>query len=805
MKDTYKYEAFISYRHVEKDSFVAEQLHKALEEYKLGRKFKDKKIKRIFRDKDELPISSNLNDPITDALNNSEFLIIICSPQYLESKWCKRELEVFLEKHDKSKVITVLCEGEPNEAFPDEMLYEERKENDKIVKVPVEPLAADVRGENKKEIKKKINIEKLRILAQMIDVNFDDLKQRHRERKMRRAMVVATSFACVGIFLGVASTLVAFYINKQNVQIESQNKSLNEKNIKIEEQYHTLLLNQSDNLAESSLELLAEGDVLGAIDLSLQALTQYNGADMPYNAKARYALAESLRIYDDGASMKALARIEMDGEIGGVVVSEDKSTFLVYDSMTNLVLWNAKTGDKIKEFNDFANSYYDAVIYIDNNTIAYINDEDMLKIFDIEKGKVIDELYETSAGNIYSSYNTDYFVVELLDCMSVYKKETLDKVCTIDEFGSTSVGGDIYFNKNELIISLVNEINIIDLEKGIITDKIILPEEKNSVMDIDVLNGKINILTTYADEDFNNRSTSIYSYDDTTKKQIWSKTYSGIYGSKFAAAPDVDTNEILFYSSNDIIILNDDNGEEIVHDKIGSFIAGLFTRIDGTGYILFTTDGEYGVLNGDTKETYILDYRLQCTTDTISNIYNIELGFMAYTQGDNFLTIYNDVEKNDRKEYDRNLENESLFADFDSIIAKDVAREKAKELGIEKSSVVNDLFYNEDKSVIFVSYIDESVEVYNAKTMKLIESVKDGYYVDWVIGRDRENNIYVAGEMHGLCFDENYNLIARIPYLREVKEDVLVVGTQYSDKKELYTIPIYSLDELIEMGKERLG
>ena len=79
MKDTYKYDAFISYRHVEKDSFVAEQLHKALEEYKLGRKFKDKKIKRIFRDKDELPISSNLNDPITDALNNSEFLIIICS------------------------------------------------------------------------------------------------------------------------------------------------------------------------------------------------------------------------------------------------------------------------------------------------------------------------------------------------------------------------------------------------------------------------------------------------------------------------------------------------------------------------------------------------------------------------------------------------------------------------------------------------------------------------------------------------------------------------------------------------------
>lgn len=803
MKDTYKYDAFISYRHVEKDSFVAEQLHKALEEYKLGRKFKDKKIKRIFRDKDELPISSNLNDPITDALNNSEFLIIICSPQYLESKWCKRELEVFLEKHDKSKVITVLCEGEPNEAFPDEILYEERKENDKIVKVPVEPLAADVRGKNKKEIKKKINIEKLRILAQIIDVNFDDLKQRHRERKMRRAMVVATSFACVGIFLGVASTLVAFYINKQNVQIESQNKSLNEKNIKIEEQYHSLLLNQSDNLAESSLDLLEEGDILGAIELSLQAVTQYNGTDMPYNAKARYALTESLRIYDYGDTRQAITRIKMDSEISGVVVSEDVLTFLVYDSLGNLVLWDAKTSEKLKEFKDLSSSYYNSTIYIDNNTIAYINNEGILKIYDIEKEKVVAELDEGDAKTVYSSFDTDYFVVEYLDSLSVHKKEDFEKICTIDDVGYKNLGNDFYFCENELIVSIDNVVNIVDLEKGIIKDSIYIPDESNEVIDIVVRNEKIYILTGYASDKFENCLTTIYSYDKNTMNAIWSKTYDEIYATKFVAAPDVDNNEIVFHSPYDIIALNDSNGIEIAHKVVGEPLARLFTYSNGNGFIFFTTDGNLGNLSADYKDVDILEYKFNCVTEHISNVYIVESGFMAYNLGDNYLTIYDFIKNDARKEYDGRID-EVVLDDGDSEDKIEIARKKAKELGIEKSLVVNSLFYNEDESVIFVSYIDSSIEIYNAKNMELIESVKDAYYVDRVVGRDKEKNIYIAGEMHGFCFDKDYKLIARIPYLIDIKEDAVIIGFQYEDESNLYTIPIYSMDKLIDIAKKRL-
>ena len=77
----YKYDAFISYRHIEPDSFVAEQVHKMLENYKIPGKLKKslggRKINRIFRDKEELPITDNLNDQIIESLKQSEFLIVI--------------------------------------------------------------------------------------------------------------------------------------------------------------------------------------------------------------------------------------------------------------------------------------------------------------------------------------------------------------------------------------------------------------------------------------------------------------------------------------------------------------------------------------------------------------------------------------------------------------------------------------------------------------------------------------------------------------------------------------------------------
>ena len=159
-----RYDAFISYRHSELDSFVAINLQRKLENFKLPKNVQSptgkNAITRVFRDEDELPIASSLSEQIENALNETDFLIVICTPRLPESKWCEKEMETFIKLYGREKILAVLAEGEPSEAFPKilttkEVVTIDSDGNEIREEIKVEPLAADVRGTSKKEILKK--------------------------------------------------------------------------------------------------------------------------------------------------------------------------------------------------------------------------------------------------------------------------------------------------------------------------------------------------------------------------------------------------------------------------------------------------------------------------------------------------------------------------------------------------------------------------------------------------------------------------------------------------------------------------
>src|SRR5437016_6755700 len=83
-----KYWAFLSYSHADKK--WGDWLHKALETYRVprrlvGKESRDGKVPPrvfpIFRDREELPISADLGSNINEALQESRYLIVICSPR----------------------------------------------------------------------------------------------------------------------------------------------------------------------------------------------------------------------------------------------------------------------------------------------------------------------------------------------------------------------------------------------------------------------------------------------------------------------------------------------------------------------------------------------------------------------------------------------------------------------------------------------------------------------------------------------------------------------------------------------------
>ncbi|MBQ1850732.1 MAG: toll/interleukin-1 receptor domain-containing protein, partial [Lachnospiraceae bacterium] len=116
-----EYVAFISYRHTELDKKVAKKVHYMVEHYIIPKELRKngvKKLGKVFRDEEELPLSSNLTDSIQTALDHSQFLIVICTPNLPKSVWCEREITYFIEKHGREHVIGILVDGTPDESFP---------------------------------------------------------------------------------------------------------------------------------------------------------------------------------------------------------------------------------------------------------------------------------------------------------------------------------------------------------------------------------------------------------------------------------------------------------------------------------------------------------------------------------------------------------------------------------------------------------------------------------------------------------------------------------------------------------------
>ena len=299
-----RYDAFISYRHGGLDGRVAEKLHKMLESYRvpeaIAKRTGKKKLARVFRDREELPTSANLSDSINEALESSEFMLLICSRRTCESLWVMREVERFGQLHGKDKIITLLIDGEPDESFPHGL--REREVGGETVFV--EPLAADIRAETAKGSLKLLKEEKLRLLAPILGCAFDDLRRRHRRRRLQRAAAVIAAAFAFAISFGMFSAYQLMQINRQ-MQLKLENQSM--------------------VLAEYSAAQLAAGDRDMAILLALAALPDdISRPQRPLVAEAEMALAEALGVYDITEGFKPHRAVTLPAPPGRVVLSPDE-------------------------------------------------------------------------------------------------------------------------------------------------------------------------------------------------------------------------------------------------------------------------------------------------------------------------------------------------------------------------------------------------------------------------------------------------------------------------------------------------
>lgn len=369
----YRYKAFISYRHQAPDQDVAQKLHTLIETFgipsSIRRSSKMTKMGRVFRDQEELPLSSDLGRDIHEALEQSEWLICICSPRYQESKWCMEELRCFIELGRRDHILAVLTEGEPADSFPDEIRFFEA---DGIIQEK-EPLAADVRASSKEEALKKLNREKLRILAPMLGVTYDDLVQRARKRRTRiLTAVISGAFALMSGFLSYAVI--------KNKEISRQ------RDLAMDNQLQ-LLIEQS-NISSSSSNKLA----------ALKQLTEASEIRKTVGMKRDDSMKAALEYALYTEPFENILHIDANNrQFDALVFSHDSRYILGITNLNSACLIDAETGKILITVSQKDTGQLDSV--------GFTLDDRYFYMVDSWYGYV--SLYDVNDGSLYRKYEDE--------------------------------------------------------------------------------------------------------------------------------------------------------------------------------------------------------------------------------------------------------------------------------------------------------------------------------------------------------------------------------------------------------------
>jgi WD40 repeat protein len=282
-----RYAVFLSYRHSdnkEQGRQWATWLHQVLEGYEIPTDLVGSENSKgdpipaslypVFRDEEELPADADLTRNIRHALENTELLVVLCSPRAVESRFVADEIRYFKELGKADRILALMIDGEPNasddpgkaklgikpeaECLPEPLRYGVAGNNGKIDWTQrTEPIAADTRpagmpeqgwttgaayrealqkigDSNEKEIAQKVRdyeqrleLAKLKVVSGALGVPLGVLTKRDKamqlKRARHRARVLKLWLAAVGV-LAILAVAGGIYARLQRQEAIAQRK-----------------------------------------------------------------------------------------------------------------------------------------------------------------------------------------------------------------------------------------------------------------------------------------------------------------------------------------------------------------------------------------------------------------------------------------------------------------------------------------------------------------------------------------------------------------------------------------------------
>lgn len=417
----FKYWAFISYSHVDRN--WGAWLHSGLETFKVPKVLAKsttglgepmpRRIFPVFRDREELPTNSDLGSMITRALEQSRYLIVICSPHAARSHWVNQEILEFKRLGRAERILALIVDGEPNaadgkpgfnaesECFPEALRFELGADGQLDKNKLTEPIAADARpGMDGR------TGSKLKLAAGVLGINFDDLKRREeRRRRRQQRIVISVSAALVLTFASLAG--VAFWqrgiAKKETTEANTERQQAEKEKAEAITQRHAAetqktIADEKTVEAENEKEQVETRTAADEEDLAREALLRGDSLTAAQHATLAYESepqdsAVRLLLHTAMSGLNGLSTVlgGGSGTFTNLEVAPESGLVLTVTSDGEAQIWDPQKGAPILIFGKSGNVYnqiHQASFTPDGRRVLFSNDaENFLE--DISTGKKV--------------------------------------------------------------------------------------------------------------------------------------------------------------------------------------------------------------------------------------------------------------------------------------------------------------------------------------------------------------------------------------------------------------------------------
>jgi len=360
MEQGKEYYAFISYKR--EDEKWAKWLQNKLEHYKFptnlnGRTDLPKNIRPTFRDVTDLK-PGVLAEEINNALRNSEWLIVVCSPRSAKSPWVCKEAQTFIDLGRADHIIPLVIEGNPfsndtsTECYPEALLN---------LTGSKELLAANINEMGR-------DAAAIKVVARMFNLRFDALWQRYEREKKRKTRLL---FVILVAILAITFCVTAWIWN--------QNKLLKEKDWSLMEQKARLMAKRIDQMIENE-----ENDALGLLLLDILP-SDIENPNRPLVPEAEATLRKYWDIPRD-VTYRHTSRVNYacyspDGKT--IVTASDDATLKVWDVCSGTLLLESSKTEGLMQFVSFSHDG-SKIVSVSKNRVTIWDAKTCEKIEDIE-------------------------------------------------------------------------------------------------------------------------------------------------------------------------------------------------------------------------------------------------------------------------------------------------------------------------------------------------------------------------------------------------------------------------------------